>query len=391
MMIWFLFAVLTAAAALAILAPLARNAAPAETGEAEQVSGPDVAIYKDQLAEIDRDLENGVIAADEAESARTEISRRLIRAARSDKEAAAASKTAKSSRTGAAAIATIIVIPLVALGLYLPLGSPDMPDYPLSARSIPQGEGFQQFQAMVAKVEERLAAAPEDGQGWDVIAPAYMRLGRADDAARAYANAIRILGADAPRLANRGEALVAANNGTVTEEARDSFDRALSMEPGMIKPRFYLALGLTQEGRKEEAISAWRALLADANGNEGWVPVAQSELRDLGVETKMPPMAAAGGTAPARGPSAADVQAAGEMSAQDRQAMIRGMVSQLDERLTENGGSADEWARLVRAFVVLGSREEALAALKRGRANLKDDVQGLTTLDAVASQLGLDT
>ncbi len=391
MMIWFLFAVLTVAAALAILAPLARRAAPAETGEPEQVSGPDVAIYKDQLAEIDRDLENGVIALEEAESARTEISRRLIRAARSDKEAASAKKEAAPSRTRTAAIATIVIVPLIALGLYIPLGSPDMPDYPLSARSVPQGEGFQQFQAMVAKVEERLAAAPQDGQGWDVIAPAYMRLGRAQDAARAYANAIRILGETAGRLANRGEALVASNEGTVTVEARESFDRALSMEPGMIKPRFYLALGLTQEGRKEEAISAWRGLLADANGNEGWVPIAQSELRDLGVETKMPPMASAGGGAAPRGPNAADVEAASEMSAQDRQAMIRGMVSQLDERLTEDGGSADEWARLVRAFVVLGSRDEAIAALKRGRDNLKDDAQGLTTLDAVASQLGLDT
>ncbi|MEI2384668.1 c-type cytochrome biogenesis protein CcmI [Breoghania sp. JC706] len=404
MMIWFLFALLTVAAALAILVPLARRTAARDktagfpegevAGGAEH--GPDVAIYKDQLAEIERDLERGVMEPEDAEAARAEIARRLIRAARAEEAEAPANASGGNGRARLAAALAIVMLPLVSVSLYLALGSPSMPDAPLAARVMPTDDGFHQFQDLVAKVEKRLAEKPDDGLGWDVIAPAYMRMGRAEDAAKAYANAIRLLGESAPRRANQGEAIVAANNGVVTADARKAFERAVALAPDMVKPRFYLAMGLGQEGKKEEAIAAWQDLLKGADPKAPWVPMAQAELRELGVATpgaaSGPNMAAGAPQAPQAqlsGPSAADVKAAGEMSDQDRQAMIRGMVSQLDERLKAEGGSAEEWARLVRAFVVLGERDQAIDAVKRARANLKGNAQGLTTIDAVAEQLGL--
>ncbi|PTW57636.1 cytochrome c-type biogenesis protein CcmH [Breoghania corrubedonensis] len=407
MMIWFLFAVLTVAAALAILAPLARRSNAAEEEGQGRENGPDVAIYKDQLTEIDRDLDRGVIEPEDAEAARAEISRRLLKAARSDRDDAATRPRSGSGRARIAAALAIVGVPLVSVPLYLALGSPSMPDAPLAARLMPSDDGFHQFKDLVAKVEERLARNPGDGRGWDVIAPAYMRMGRAGDAAKAYANAIRLLGENAPRRANQGEAIVAANDGVVTAEAREAFERAVKLAPGMVKPRFYLALGLGQEGKKDEAISAWQTLLKDAQGNEAWVPMAQAELRELGVATpdaapvRAPGVASAPGMSAGTGngagasgmpgPSAADVRAAGEMSAQDRQAMIRGMVSQLDERLKAEGGSVDEWVRLVRALAVLGERDQAIDAVKRARAGLAGDQQGLTTIDALATQLGLES
>jgi len=84
------------------------------------------------------------------------------------------------------------------------------------------------------------------------------------------------------------------------------------------------------------------------------------------------------------------MKAANEMSAGDRQAMIQGMVSKLDSRLKAQGGSVDEWTRLLRAYMVLGEKDQAVDALKRARADLDGDDKGLATIDAVASQLGLD-
>ncbi|MDJ0931852.1 c-type cytochrome biogenesis protein CcmI [Breoghania sp.] len=402
MMIWFLFAVLTVAAALAILVPLARRPDKWSEGEPGEDSKPDVAIYKDQLSEIERDLERGDIEPKDVEAARTEIARRLLKAARTKEEAAPADKGGRRSLV-AVAIA-VVGVPVVAVSLYLTLGSPSMPDEPLTARVMSTDDGFHQFSDLVAKVEKRLAEKPDDGRGWDVIAPAYMRMGRAADAAKAYANAIRLVGENAPRHANQGEAIVAAHDGIVTEDARKAFERAAALAPKMVKPRFYLALGFGQQGKNEQAIAAWESLLKDADGNEVWVPMAQAELRGLGVDP-----ATLGGSAPAgpmasapapqaqqsasgedlKGPTVGDVEAAGEMSDEDRQAMIHGIVSQLDERLKEQGGTVDEWIRLVRAYVVLGEHELADEAVKRARADLKDDPDGLETIDALVKHLGL--
>ena len=134
-----------------------------------------------------------------------------------------------------------------------------MPDEPLASRSAaPQTNG--EIEAAVAAVEARLIAKPDDGKGWAVIAPVYMRLERYADAAHAYAEALRLVGEDPLRRAAYGEALVAAAGGVVTDEARQAFDRALAEQPGQPQARFYLALGAEQDGKKAEAIRAYEQL-----------------------------------------------------------------------------------------------------------------------------------
>jgi cytochrome c-type biogenesis protein CcmH len=278
----------------------------------------------------------------------------------------------------AAAIA-VIAIPVAALGLYVLLGSPTLPDQPLAAR-LAAPPDTQDVPALVARVESHLARNPDDGRGWELIGPVYLRLGRNDDAAKAFANTIRTLGSTSEREANLGEAIVRANDGAVTADAKKAFERAGILDPKSVRPRFYLALALSQGGRKDDAIAAWKALLTEAPaGGAAWADVARSALAEL--------EAPAGSPKP--GPTAADVKAAADMSAEERQAMIAGMVDTLSERLKSDPGDADGWARLVRSYIVLGDRPMAEEALARARLALAQDPEKLSIVESEAKEKGL--
>src|SRR3954463_11502358 len=203
MTLWILFAVMTAAAVFAALWPLGR-------GGGERRSGSDLEVYRDQIAELARDSAAGLIGQTEAEAARLELSRRLLAAAEQSRSHQAPVRGA-TLRRRAAAVAVLAGIPALALGLYLALGSPDLPGQPLTGRAAApvQNRGLD---ALLAQVEAHLAKNPEDGRGWEVVAPVYMRFGRSEDAVKAWRNAIRLSGASADRESNLGEALMAAAN-----------------------------------------------------------------------------------------------------------------------------------------------------------------------------------
>jgi cytochrome c-type biogenesis protein CcmH len=368
MLLWIAMAVLAAAVSLAVLAPLYRGRG---TGPSED---PALAIYRDQLAEIDRDLGRGLIGPDEAEAARTEIARRLIRAGEAPDQAGTPEISGRWQWWAAA----VIAMPVAALGLYIFIGSPDLPDQPLAARLTEPLEN-QDIATLMSRVEAHLAANPEDGEGWQVVAPVYMQLARYDDAVRAYANVSRILGSTPEREANLGEAIVAANRGVVTNEASAVFERARALDPDAVKPRFFLALALTQEKREDEAVAAWRGLLAGAAPNAPWADFARQQLADLGAEA--PP------TAP--GPTTEDMAAAAELSPEDRLAMIEGMVGSLAARLEADPGDVDGWARLIRSYMVLDRPQDASAALGEARVALAGDAEKLAQVNAFAENLGV--
>lgn len=266
MLLFAIMAVMTAAASLAVLVPLARAATPG-TGRL----AAERAVYRDQLAEIGRDVERGVVRASEAGAARTEIARRLIKAGGDDQRTARAPGLV---RLGSAV--GLFGIPAVALAAYLALGSPDLPDQPLAARMAEADAG-----GLVARVAAHLAANPEDGSGWAVIGPVYLRLGRYDDAVRALGNADRLLGETAERAALTGEALFRAAGERMTPQARAAFERAVALDPKLERARFYLAVGLGQDGRRDEAMAAWKALIADAPADAAWLDEARAELAAL--------------------------------------------------------------------------------------------------------------
>jgi cytochrome c-type biogenesis protein CcmH len=292
-------------------------------------------------------------------------------------------------------------MPLLALGLYLVVGSPALPDQPLAAR--PDAEAEHEVLALVKKVEAHLAVQPDDGKGWEVLAPVYRRLGRTGDAVNAYSRAIDLLGATADREGDLGEAIVAANNGAVTPEAHAAFERAHQLAPDDPRPRFYIALGLTQAGRTDEARAAWQALLVNAPAGEPWVQVAERQLATLGgplsnspanQSASAPASAEATAASPSTaavlpGPTSSDVAAASAMPAGDRQAMIDGMVASLAARLKANPDDPDGWARLVRSYAVLGRTSDAATALATARQALAGDPARLAPVEAVASEFQL--
>src|SRR5947207_9010050 len=269
MTLWFLFAVMTAAAIFAVLWPLGR-------GGAARRSGSDLAVYRDQIAELDRDREAGLIAGAEAEAARVELSRRLLAAAEQSQSGVMPSPGG-TLRRRAAAIVVLAGVPALAMGLYLSLGSPDLPGQPIAGRvAAPvQNRGLD---TLVAQVEAHLAKNPEDGRGWEVVAPVYMRFGRFEDAVKARRNAIRLNGASADREADLGESLMALANGVVTDEAKAAFERALALDAKLPKARFFLGVAAHQDGQGDKAVSIWRNMLSDAPPDSPWAGMVRETL-----------------------------------------------------------------------------------------------------------------
>src|SRR5271165_7241354 len=282
-MLWFIMAGMAAFAALAAIWPVLRSSPPSVDADP---ATSEAAFYKAQLEEIQRDVERGLLPQSEAASARAEAARRLI-STRSEAPKPARRSAARYRLAAAALIA--IGVPVIALPLYAYLGRPQMPDEPLASR--PSASlASSDIEAAVAGVEAHLIAKPDDGKGWAVIAPVYMRLGRYDDAAHAYSEALRLGGEDGARRAAYGEALMAGAGGVVTDNAREAFMKALADEPGVPQARFYLALAAEQDGKKDDAIRDYESLIADASPDARWVDAVKTRLASLKGEP--PPQSA---------------------------------------------------------------------------------------------------
>lgn len=365
MLIWIIFALMTGASVLAVLWPLGRRqpALFADTAGA-------TALYRAQLAEIDRDLGRRMIGEGEAAAAKAEAARRLLRAADAEPAPEGESEPSLRRRRAASAIA-LSCVPLVALLIYGAQGSPTLPDQPLAARLKASPNG-QDFGIAVARIEAHLAANPSDGKGWAVLAPVYLRIGRYDDAAKAFASAIRHGTPSAELHAGQAEAMILAAGGVVTAAAREELAAATRLEPANPRARFFLAIAQEQDGDAGKAIAAFKALLADAPKDAPWAAAVRSRLSQL--EARPDPDAAAAIAAMPQG---------------DRDTAIRGMVEGLAARLAESGGTLPEWSRLIRSQMVLGDKAAAERSLATARQRLAEDKAALDALAALAAEAGL--
>ena len=375
MTLWFGLALMTAAAVLAVLWPLSRRGR-------ELLSGSDVAVYRDQLEEIERDRAAGLIADNEAAGAKVEVSRRLLAAAHAP-AAPAGNTAAATRRRRAVAVAALVALPLGAVGIYLALGSPLLPDQPLTARLV-EARANQSMESLIAQVEAHLAQRPDDGRGWEVIAPIYLRLGRFDDAVRARRNALRLNGDSAERQAALGEALVFGANGVVTAEAKSAFEKAVALDAAHVQARYFLGLAAEQDGDRARAAATWRALIETAPPDAPWVDFVRGAL----ARVEGAGGAAAGGVR--SGPSEEQVAASSELSAEQRNVMIQGMVDRLAERLNRDGSDVEGWLRLVRSYMVLGQADKARAAAADARRALAGDPNKLQRLDDLVKGLGIE-
>ena len=372
MTFWILAAVMTAAVAIVLILPLTRRT---ETGASQQDF--DVEVYRDQLQEIDRDVENELISADEAEFARAEIGRRLIKLSKQEQK--------RSKQGGAMAtmgrLAVLVLVPVFSIAGYLALGSPDLPSQPLATRQIDPPRVAQSngtaaqpdIQNLLQQVESHLAKEPEDGRGWDLLGPIYMRLGRIPEAELAFRNAIRLLGSSPARQAGLGQTLFAQAGGIVTPEAQTAFKAVLVAEPDNPFAAYFMALALAQEGRSDDALEAFSELAERSPADAPWMSLVRQQMQALS------------------GPSQEDMEAAASLSAEDRAEMIEGMVAGLDARLQDEPDNIEGWLRLIRSYMVLGRAEDAGRALGKALAHFQSGSPQQASLEALAAEFGLNS
>ncbi|HYE01439.1 MAG TPA: c-type cytochrome biogenesis protein CcmI, partial [Alphaproteobacteria bacterium] len=419
MMFWILTAALTAA----VVAMLLRGLLRGEAGPGR--ASYDMAVYRDQLAELERERAQGLIGPAEAESAKAEIARRMLAVA----DAAKAEAPAPLSGF-ARSLSTILLmaLPAAAIAIYLNLGNPGVPGQPFAERQLdaepatrmaqapgqapgqpappaagqqpgqPGGEnGAGDLAGMAGRLAERLRAQPDDVPGWMLLGQTYMQLGRFPEGGSAYRQAYERAKTDPAVIGAYAEALVMTNSGTVSPEAEGLLREALKLRGDDPRARFYLALGQAQQGQLQPALDGLAALIKDSPADAPWLAVVQARAGEIAQQlgrnpAELPkplpprnpeaqiaqaPAMPAAPAAPQRGPTAADIQAAQDMTPEQRSQMVEGMVSGLAARLEQNPADVEGWLRLARAYGVMGKPAEQVKALARAaqQAPNRPDVQ----------------
>jgi cytochrome c-type biogenesis protein CcmH len=370
----------------------------------------DMAVYRDQLAEIDRDVARGILPEAEAERLRTEVSRRLLEADR-------AARTAQPmAARGAAPVAAVVVALALAAGagLYaLRLGAPGYPDLPLAERLAmteevrasrpsqaeaearaelppPRTDVDPEFLDLMEKLRTTMAERPDDLRGLELLARNEAALGNLVAAREAQARIVALKGteAEAEDHARLAELMVVAAGGLVSPEAEAELVQALTLDPRHGLARYYSGLMFAQIGRYDRAFSLWRGLLEGGPQDAPWVGTIRADLPEIaaraGVNYTLPEPPSGG-----PGPSAADIEAAAGMEAGERQAMIEGMVEQLGARLASEGGPAEDWARMISSLAVLGRTEQARAILAEAETRFEGRSADLAFIREAALNAGV--
>lgn len=409
---------LTVAALLALAVLGARRGSGAGAGAPETAS--DVRVYRDQLSEIDRDLARGVLSQTEAERVRTEVARRLLDADRKAQAAAATETAAGPSRVTAAVL--VVAVLGGAGALYTSLGAPGYPDLPLAERLAELDErranrpAQAEAEAQAARTAppaptadprhlellEQLRAAledrPDDAQGYTLLARNEASVGNFAAAARAQERLIEIKGmaATGADYADLADLMIMAAGGYVSPEAEIALGQALRRDPTNAPALYYTGLLYAQIGRYDSAFSVWRGLLERSAPSAPWYLPILAQIEEVAMRAGVqytPPLppgpTPAPGPGPVRGPSAEDIEAAGEMAAEDRQAMIEGMVASLSSRLANSGGTAEEWAQLITALGVLGRTDEARAIADEARMAFAGEPDLLPLIEAARQRAGI--
>ena len=366
MMLFALIAVLLAAASVgALVWPFLADRKSDPAGRAAF----DLAVHRDQLDEIERDVARGLLDTAEAEAARIEIRRRALAVA--DADAAEAPLGTTTPRWIALILLTVLV-PVGAFGTYLAVGTPGMSDQPLAERTL---DAPADDEHLIAQLARRLEQAPDNVDGWLLLARAYGNRQRYTEAAQAYARAVAA-GANSPVVrAEYAEILVMAADGTVPDKAAELFRSVVAEAPTEPRSRYFLGLYKIQHDDAKGALQEWVDLRALSAPGAPWLADVAQRIQAaagaLGIDpatlAPSPDVAAlAAGQLPA--PDAETVKAAGEMSAEEQDAMIRGMVEGLAARLETNPDDKQGWLRLARAYEVLGETDKAAEARARAAA-----------------------
>ncbi|NKB51635.1 MAG: c-type cytochrome biogenesis protein CcmI [Rhizobiaceae bacterium] len=379
MLFWVITIVMLAIAVLSILLPLARRV------EQSSNAVQPMDIYVDQLNELEAKVASDKTAAESLAQEKAEISRRILKQARTQDQITSSVASGSIPSIGASLIA-LVGLPVIVLATYLHTGSPGQPDQPLHARATANLENTS-IDEMVVIAERHLAKNPDDAQGWSVLAGVYGRMNRPMDRARALQEIIRISGATPERLADLGEALTVAGDNIVPVRARQLFETAFKSNPQLAKAGFYLAIAQEQEGKLEEALARWTDLAALRVSDPEWKSMVARKQKEIRGKLGLPEPETTPNTL--AGPSAEQVEDAANLSAADRAEMIEGMVANLASRLEDNPQDLPGWTRLIRSYAVLGKMDKAQAALKKAHLAFSNQDEIILQLQQQAIQLGL--
>jgi cytochrome c-type biogenesis protein CcmH len=362
-----LLAALAFGALLPIVAPLLRGNRPvASRGSFDQ------AVYRDQLQELDRDLARGLITPADADAARLEIQRRLLAA---DKVPAPPSRL---SRSPILALIVFVVIAGGAVGSYLWLGAPGLPDEPFSARKadVAHGGNPASLQQATAALAAKLKQNPSDAAGWLLYGRSLAMLNQWDKAKDAYRHAIDLGQTDPDVVADHAEVLVLQAGGTVTPAAEVAFRQVLKADPRNGLARYYLAVATLQAGEPRQAIEGFQSVLAEMPADSPMRPQLGQKVAEAAhaAGIPVPELEKGAPPAPAPGPGADALADARNMSGEQRQAMVRDMVAKLAAKQDADPGNFEGWLRLGRAYAVLHQPDKAADAYDKAAKLRPDDV-----------------
>ncbi|MBC9247363.1 c-type cytochrome biogenesis protein CcmI [Paracoccus sp. 11-3] len=403
-MFWIICTALVAIVAMAILTPILRAR---DDAQAQPVAAYDLQVYRDQLREVDRDLERGVIEAEDAQRLKAEIGRKVLDADRRLNDS--------SDKNGGAAVALpVIVMALVLVGaaaLYWQEGAPGAPDMPMTARIVAAERAYdnrptqaeaeanapaaapvelsEDDRRLIQQLRETVAQRPDDPQGLTFLVTYETRSGNIAAAREAQQRLIDLRGheATADDHMRLGALMIEAAAGIVTPEAERVLGQALQIDPDQPQARYLIGLMYLQNGRADRTFAIWRRLLEQGPESAPWIAPIRAAMPDLAWLAGQPDYVA---PAPVlTGPSAEDIASAEGMTDDERQDFIRGMVAQLEGRLAEQGGSPEEWARLISSLVVIGDTDHAKDIWTEAQSIFAASPQALATVHEAAQKAGL--
>ena len=344
-----------------------------------------LAVYRDQLAEIERDAARGLLTPEQSEAAHAGIGRRILALPPSS-----AASTSMSSRSVAVGAIAVIAVPFAAWLLYARLGAPALPDQPFAVRTpvakATAGIEHIDLGEAVAKIAAHLKEHPEDLRGWLLLGRTELTLGQYAEAVDAYRHAADLSGHRADIMGDWGEAQVLATDGTVTPAAREAFEAALADKENAPRARYYLALAKSQQGDAKGALQGWVDLAADAPADAEWLPLVQQRIAEAAAKLGLDPASLKTSSGmPSQAAVAATAQASAGAAPEERRAMILAMVGNLAARLEQQPDDVEGWARLGRSYMVLNEPQKARDAYAHA-VKLKPDDASLQQAYAEASR-----
>ena len=381
----------------------ASSASELEDGSPENELSRDLAVYRDQLSEIDRDIERGVLSAEQADAARTEVQRRILAADQRIKRQQPTDtidQTSANKPVRAVAAGFIVLFIAGGFGLYLDLGNPTMPDRPITSRTdeinavrmaqTADEDRQSVLNRAVSDLSQRLLENPDDLRAWELLGASLMALGRPEEAQTAFLETVKRSGRDGDYLAMYAESLIRSNNGQINTTARGVLREAEKTDSTDPRIQFYLGLADAQEGNVGAAVDRWIALANGAPGDAPWLPMVVGRINEaalaqgIDIEGRLN---LAENTSP--GPSQEDIAAAQEMTPEEQQQMIMSMVNGLAERLEAEPNNPDGWARLMQAYMVLGREDDAKAAFEKASSVFADQPELIARFDSLAQEIGI--